>query len=535
MAESRDLDRALSELEAAQKGYQEAEDQYEGKPKEFFGSAKLKKALERTGTHWNLPYAGIIVDAVRDRMELRAVSSAEPSVAEWLDESWTANVMDQESDDVTQWGLVYGECYALVWPEDEEDERDVGVYYNSPRIMRLFYDEETGRRKDFAAKVWKRHDGRVRVNLYYQDRLEKFLSKKPKPGGSKDFERYVDLVREAEDDEGNLIAEEVWPIPHDLGEVPVFHFRTRRPNGKPEHHRAYSPQAMVNKLVIGLMASNDFQGFPQRWALAGEADADDSTEFEDDDLAFLEEGEEPTTRQGEDAKLRSGPGELWWLQGVKDVGQFDPADVDAFLSPLRMLLESMGSLTSTPTDFFLSAEGSAPSGESRRVAHAPLTKKVNDRKQNFGATWEEVWSFAAMIGLGLKERPGVSVTWAPSESYDDGDSWEVAGKKQSAGVPRKRTLVEQGYSQDEVDEWYPEDEADEVGVNVLHERVDLLGSIATAAKDIGLAVQLGVMTEEQAQATMESFLRDSLGEDAPEVTVEEPEEPARVNAEELSE
>ena len=530
MAESRDLARALDELEAAQPAYQEAEDQYEGKPKEFFGSPKLKKALERTGTHWNLPYAGIIVDSVRDRMELQAVTSSEASVAEWLEESWTRNGMDQESDDVTQWGLVYGECYALVWPEDEEDERAVGVFYNSPRIMRLFYDEETERTKRFAAKVWKRHDGRVRANLYYGDRLEKYLSKKPKPKGAKDFEPYVDLIREAENEEGELVAEEVWPIPHDLGEVPVFHFRTRRPRGVPEHKRAYSPQAMVNKLVIGLMASNDFQGFPQRWALAGEADADDSTEFEDEDLEFLDEGEEPGVRQGEDAKLRSGPGELWWLQGVKDVGQFEAADVDAFLKPLRMILESMGSLTQTPTDFFLSAEGSAPSGESRRVAHAPLTKKVKDRQQNFGATWEDLWSFAAMLGLGMKERPAVSITWAPSESYDDGDSWDVAEKKQGAGVPRKRVLLEQGYSENDVDNWYPEDESDEVSVNVLHERVELLGAIATAAKDIGLAVQLGVMTEDQAQETMESFLRDSLGE----VTVEEPEEPARVNAEETS-
>lgn len=501
-----DLERALKELASAQPAYEEAEAHFRGDPREWFGSAKLRRALERTGTHWRLPFGRTVVTAVRDRMELQSVTSSDERVASFLQEAWDANQMDEESDDVTQWGLVYGECYLTVWPGAEAGAVDVD--YNSPRVMRLFYDEETGKRKEFAAKVWKRHDARTRVTLYYPDRIEKYLSKGKEATEAKHFAEFVDLERE---DPETGEAVEVWPIPNEYGRIPVFHFRTERPHGRPEHADAYSPQQMVNKLVINLMASNDFQGFPQRWAIAGEAEADD-LELDDDDLTFLDGNPEaddaaPTSAG---AKLKSGPGELWWLQGVKDVGQFDSAEVDAFLKPLRFLLESMGSLTSTPTDFFLSAEGSAPSGESRRVAHAPLTKKVNDRKQNFGSTWQEAWAFAAVVGLDLAEAPPVSITWAPSESYDDGDSWEVATKKQTAGVPKKRTLLEQGYSQDDVDAWYPEEESDEVSVDVLHERVNLLGSLAEAAQKLGMAVQFGVMTEEQAQQTMAAFLLEAV-------------------------
>jgi len=263
--------------------------------------------------------------------------------------------------------------------------------------------------------------------------------------------------------------------------------------------------------VINLMSSNDYQGFPQRYALAGESEPDDGV-LDDDDLAFLEagaEGDAPTSETSTQG-LKSGPGELWWLQGVTGVGQFDAASEEAFLRPLRFILEAMGSLTSTPTDFFLAGEGGAISGESRRVKHAPLTKKVGDRKQTFGSSWQELWAFAAMVGLDLAEPPPVAVTWAPSESYDDADSWAVAAAKQAAGVPKKRTLLEQGYGEDEVGAWYPEDEADEVGVDVLHERVELLGSLADAAQKLGMAVQFGVMSTEQAQQTMSSFLLEAV-------------------------
>jgi len=264
---------------------------------------------------------------------------------------------------------------------------------------------------------------------------------------------------------------------------------------------------MINKLVINLMASNDYQGFPQRWAIAGEAEAEDLT-LSDDDLNFLDP-DAPGADRTSTAQLQSGPGELWWMEGVKSVGQFPPAAVDAFLSPLRFILESMGSLTSTPTDFFMSADGSAPSGESRRVAHAPLTKKVSDRKQNFGSTWVEALAFAAVVGLDLTDTPSVDVTWVASETYDDSDSWAVASAKQEAGVPTKRTLVEQGYGQEDVDEWYPETESDSVSVDVLRERVDLLGAMADAAQKIGMAVQFGVLTAEQAQQTMSEFLMET--------------------------
>lgn len=501
-----DLERAVAELAAAQADYQEAEDHYEGTPPEWFGSAKLRRALERTGVHWRLPFARTVVSAVRDRMEVRSVTSPDERIAAWIGEAWTANQMDAESDAVTEWGLVYGEAYLLVWPGDEPGE--TWMDYNSPRVMRLFYDAETGRRKEFAAKVWKEPSGRKRVNLYYADRLEKWISKKGVDDAREDRE-FIPFYDLEEEDPETGESEPVWPIPNEGGEVPVFHFRTTKPRGRPEHKDAYSPQQMVNKLVIGLMAANDFQGFPQRWAIAGEARADD-LELDEDDLAFLESatsGDEAPTSSGSPS-LKSGPGELWWLEGVKSVGEFPAAETDSFLRPLRFILEAMGSLTSTPTDFFLSAEGAAPSGESRRVAHAPLTKKAGDRKQNFGQTWEDAWSYAAMVGLGLRERPVVSLSWAPSESYDDGDSWEVASKKQAAGVPKKRTLLEQGYATETVDEWYPEEESDEVGVEVMSERVALLGNLADAAQKLGMAVQFGVMTEEQAQQTMASFLLD---------------------------
>ena len=492
-----DLTRALKELAEAQPEYQKAEDYFEGDQAEVFASPRLRRALERTGTKWRLPFARTVVTSVRDRIEMTGLTSSEDRVQAFLAEQWNVNDMDQESDEVTQWFLVYGECYAMVWPD--EDDRNITVAYNSPRIARVFYDAETGRKKVFGAKIWNEPQRkRVRATLYYPDRIEKYISKVEKPKDSTDFEPYEDNFNTFLDDEGEEVIETVWPTPNPFGEVPLFHFRTDRDRGRPEHRDAYSPQDMVNKIVITQMATNDFQGFPQRWALAGAEgeSSDEGIDFDEVEDGIEEEGSTP--------RLNSGPGELWWLEGVSKVGQFSPAEVEAFLAPLREYIKAMAALTSTPVDFF-DGMGNAPSGESLRVRHAPLLKKVRDRKQALQSTWKSVWAFAAKVGLDLAEEPDVSVNWAPSESYDDADAWSVVRAKQEAGIPVERTLVERGYSPEEVKKWYPSSDNE---TRIDERQVETLVELSKALQQLGTASQFGVVTPEQVQSLIARVMGD---------------------------
>jgi hypothetical protein len=47
--------------------------------------------------------------------------------------------------------LVFGDCYAIVWPDANGD---VQITYNSPLTTIMVYDDENPRIKKFALKVW---------------------------------------------------------------------------------------------------------------------------------------------------------------------------------------------------------------------------------------------------------------------------------------------------------------------------------------------------------------------------------------------
>ena len=466
-----DLIRAVTELGDAQAEYIKAEQYYNGDTPEVFASPKMRRALERTGTSFRLNFARVPVQSVLDRMEVQGVAADSSRAQEALDALWVRNQMDAESEDINRWGLVYGEAYAIVWPDEDGNAE---VSYNSPRTTRVFYSPENPRRKAFGAKVWT-EGKRTRVNLYYPDRIEKYLSKKEATKRDEDFEPYYDLVTEAED--GSVVG--VWPE-NPYGQVPVFHFRTQRPYGRPEHKDAWSPQDMVNKTVITQQAATDFYGFPQRYVLAGNTPSNEVTDFADDDAL------------DDEATLTSGPGELWWLNGENlSVGQFPTADVDNFLKPLETYIRAMAALTQTPIHHF-QGMGDAPSGESLRAAEAPLVKKVKDRIQNFDPTYQEALTFALLVeGIEVSE---VTLSWANPESHDDSDTWVTAKAKLDAGVPFRQVMKEAGYSEAQVTAF--EEATSDVDVSAL---LDLAERVGTAVQRLGLGVNYGILDADEAR------------------------------------
>lgn len=420
-----DLKVALNSIVAKRPTYERADTYYEGDQPEIFANAHLRRLLSPTADDYRLNFAATVVDAVANRLEIAAVVGTSDEANGLLNEAWEHNELMLEANEVHKRALVFGDCYVIVWP-DEDGHFQIG--YNSPENVTLVYDAENPRRKAFGAKVWSTGvveneqyptaDIEHRLNLYYADRIEKYEA------------RGTEFIRDAQ-----------WThfetLENPFGEVPVFHFRTARPYGKPEHLNAYGPQDAINKLVSVQMNTVDYQGAPQRYALANNSITNEITDFE--------HGE--TDRENLGA-LENGPGELWYLKGVDEVGQFDPADPQAFLAPLKDYIRAMASLTATPLHYF-ERTGNVPSGEALRVAEAPLLKKVQDRQVAFSSAWREVFSFILRAN-GRDED--VQVRWQHVESTDSLDTWDVALKKLKAGLPLKRVLVEMGYDLEVVQE-----------------------------------------------------------------------------------
>jgi len=178
------------------------------------------------------------------------------------------------------------------------------------------------------------------------------------------------------------------------------------------------------------MYSVDYQGAPQRYALSNGGNASEFEDFSEDDTARENLG-----------SLQNGPGQLWYLQGVQSVGQFPPADPDTFTKPVIEFVNAMAAITSTPTHYF--AKGSyIPSGEALRVSEAPLTKKVLNRQLAFGSAWRDLFKFMIRVeGI----QADVEIIWKSAETVDSVDSWDIAVRKKSVGMPLEQILLELGY------------------------------------------------------------------------------------------
>jgi hypothetical protein len=390
----------------------------------------------------------------------------------------------------------YGDAYLMVLPVyGERDEvLRVEMFYNSPQTVRILYSEDNPRRKDFTIKRY--CDGPYqRAEVLYDDRTERWTTAKGSKGDNPND--WMHWPADPEDPDS-------WVIDHDWGEQPVFHFRTDRPYGVPEHYGAYGPQNAITKLQATHMGTVDYQGAPQRYALTETANTDTSDlepgDFDDGDWPLDENGAGPSD-SGADSSLKAGPGEMWLLRGFKGVGQFDPAKPDVFLDPINFNVRAMAQITDTPLRMFDPQSSSQRSGESYREEDGPFISKVENRQTSYGASLHEAFVFA-LRRLGV-EDPVVTVDWVPARSVSSAEGWQTVKAKIDAGVPRKQALMEAGYRAEQVDEWLAGvDDAE------LQRRVDVLASLADSAQKLGTAKTLGVITEEQVAALMAGAIDD---------------------------
>jgi hypothetical protein len=308
---------------------------------------------------------------------------------------------------------------------------------NSPKTTRLFYESDSPRKKHFAIKRWVDTHEYTRVNLYYDEWIVKYISTTPRDSGtnSQGFRAYT------EDPDVN--SDGIMENP--VGEIPIYHFRTSRPYGRPEHYNAYGPQDAITKLVRTQMTITDFAAFPQRWALT------ESDTTGDDDLDWgLDEDESPEAKE---SNMTSGPGRVWILDNMKSVGQFQPADVDQVLRPIDKFIELMASTTGTPLTYLHKVRGTSStplSGESQKQTDVMLIKKIEARQRSYGATWREALSAALSI-LGFEAT--VTVQWDSLQFQNDKETWESTKLQQDSGVPVRQTLLERSYTQAQVEAW----------------------------------------------------------------------------------
>lgn len=408
--------------------YETADAYYEGDIPEAFASSALRNVFKKSGYNSKLNFCRPIVDAVYDRLEVADVLGVSDEANEIIGETWEFNELDLDMDEVHRRALVFGDCYVMVWPDEEGN---VEISYNTPLTTGMVYDPESPRTKLYAVKMWEVENG-TRLNIYYPDSIVKF---------STPSKQVTEGTNWTQIDE----------IENPFGEVPVFHFRTEKPYGRPEHRDAYDGQDYINKQFMTSMVVTDYQGAPQRYALARAGASSEAKDFNEGD----------TERENAGA-LKNGPGELWLLDGVDKVGQFQPADPDSFWKPIKDTVRALASLTNTPLHYF-EKTGNVPSGEGLRVAESPLIKKVKRRQTSFGRTWRDIFKFVLKIN-GIDED--VQVKWMSPESLDELALLDAGLKKRNTGISLQQVMREQGYDEEIIDRVIEEAKAERANGDV---------------------------------------------------------------------
>lgn len=86
-----DLINGLEALDDAEPGYSKAQMYYEGDIPEFFASARLRRAMMRSGIALRFNFARTPVDAVVERLRLAAVNTTDEPTDAVLQQLWLDN------------------------------------------------------------------------------------------------------------------------------------------------------------------------------------------------------------------------------------------------------------------------------------------------------------------------------------------------------------------------------------------------------------------------------------------------------------
>ena len=403
-----DIKLAFDTIKGKYQGHTDAFAYYDGDQPIVFASTKLAEIF-KSSVKFTENWCSVVVDSVKERIELDSFEVPEAASKD-LDDIWTRNLLDLESDDLHEAALVTGEAYLVV----QQSEDGVDMFYNDPRLCHVFYESDNPRKKRMAAKMWAGDDDKYHLTLYYSDRFEKYISQA-------DAENVTDAA--------NFVLQEDGIVPNESAIIPVFHYILSKRVIKGDLNDVIPLQNAINKLLTDMMVVGDYGSFPQRYIISN----------------------------AEVGKLKNSPNEIWAIpsgdgagQGTS-VGQFQPADLSNYLHSINQLAGDISRITRIPKHYFYS-EGGDPSGEALIAMEAPLNRKVQDRIERFEPVWKEAMSYALHLSGHEVDVQEITVRWERVETIQPRTQAEIRSLGVQAGIPLITLLKDEGWSETEIED-----------------------------------------------------------------------------------
>lgn len=426
-------------LRARQPQLLKARNYYEGQHNLAFATKKFQEAFGGLFKEFSDNWCGVVVQAAAERLQVQGIrigaADKEQRPGKLLSpedhdrdawEMWQRNKLDAHSSTHHMEILSTGYGHVIVWADGDGEPM---ITVEDPLQVIVAYDAEPVRHRAAALKVWRDewtdHDF---ATLYLPDGLYKFQSEKAAAKGSSEKIRWVE----------RRVADEDWPLPNPLEEVPVVEF-TNDPTvlgrGRSEISRVIPIQNAVNKIVTDMMVASEFVAFPQRAIIGWTPDDDPETGAEQ-------------RRQLEQALSRI----LTFENKEVQIAEWTQARIDGHIKFVEMLVHHIAAQTRTPRHYLIQM-GQMPSGDAMKSAETGLVAKVGERASHYGEDWEEVFR----LGFKVKEDPKANVVdsetiWKDPEFRTEAELTDAVIKQHETGlVPWRFALERLGYSPQEID------------------------------------------------------------------------------------
>jgi hypothetical protein len=426
---------------------------YHGEHNLNFATEKFVNTFGELFREFALNLCPAICDAVKDKLKIEGfgverVQSANKSdglrrsldgtpngvtLTRAIESVWRNNRMAIRAGEVHKEALKNGDAYVIVWPSANGG---VSIFPNSAETCTVHYDDEMPGRVAWAAKYWRTDDKRTRLNLFFPERIEKFISADKNEAflpDAKDFRPFVQNAVQSAlfGAHSETIRDRSRTLDNTLnnpfGIVPVFHFANNADigaYGQSELEAAIPVQDGLNKAVLDMLVAMEVSAFRQRWIAGIE-------------IKYSPEGDPVSPFQ-------AGIDRIWQTENPEArFGDFAAADLDQFLKVKDGFRIDMASVTGTPLYYLMPQIRGFPSGESLRKAETRFLAKVRDRQESFGVVWAEVMAFA-LKATGNGEVSLIT-NWEDPSPANEREVLENLRLKKDLGIATEQLLKEAGY------------------------------------------------------------------------------------------
>ena len=424
-------------------------DYYNGEQSLVFGSEKFKEFFPNfKGFEDN--WCQVVIDAVADKIKLIGIdldsSEEEDNEVDSIEENplskriWDVlrdNDIDEQQGDLTEGTLVEGRAAVIVWPDEILGAR---VDWNPAQLIKVRYSEEDYKKIDFAVKRWETPAGEIRVNVYDDREVRKYVESRTNQLQDPSKAGIAALIPDMAPSQGlqpRFTLGESWPLPHDFKMVPVVEFLNKRGS---ELSDVIPLQDAINYLITAGFIAADFNAVKQK--------------------VFFTHLKAPV------GGWKSEPGRVWHLAPMVDsdgkithgmMDQFDESELGQYRTFVEMILQHLALTSKTPVRMFFksdrSGRGDAPSGESQLVEDEPLLDKCDDRETRMGNKWFQV---VKLIAKALGENGPIrgEMVWQDHRSkYRSAlldEAIKLANAKAGLGLPIHWVVKRLGLSPEEL-------------------------------------------------------------------------------------